>query len=158
MSKPYCQNNASKTIPSSSKSWARTATILRQEREAVDKALNIDGVAGLVLPATNDRRTIKAAFIKEHTPMLTEQGNQGVVNQNGEAHIMLKNADKYKESVTAWMFSTLRAVLASGKGKGFQGIPASLILTSCKIGSTTVPKLPFTIGESCMWLYCRVPG
>ena len=89
----------------------------------------MDNLPDLVLPKTNDMRTTKAAFINEYIRVLTEKENSTVSEGSGAGPAkMLTGAEKYKKGVEAWMRSTIRATLCSGKDTGFSAIPCSMIL------------------------------
>ena len=81
----------------------------------------MDNLPDLVLPKTNDMRTTKAAFIKEYIRVLTEKENSSVSEGSGAGPAkMLTGAEKYKKGIEAWMHSTIRATLCSGKDQGYR--------------------------------------
>ena len=97
--------------------------------QVLRRAVMMDNLPNLVLPKTNDMRSTKAAFIKEYVKVLTEKENKSVSEGDGAGSAkMLTGAEKYKEGVEAWMHSTIRATLCSGKDTGFSAIPCSMIL------------------------------
>lgn len=84
-------------------------------------ALAADGVH-VSLPPTNDLRSAKAAFVNAYMEMLTKKENELVTSSGSAEGPMLTNSVKYKKAVAAWMDSSLRCALHSGKAKGFAGV------------------------------------
>ena len=84
-------------------------------------ALAADGVH-ISLPPTNDLRSAKAAFVNAYMEMLTKKENELVTSSGSAEGPMLTNSVKYKKAVAAWMDSSLRCALHSGKAQGFAGV------------------------------------
>ena len=73
------------------------------------------------LPATNDLRSTKAAFIKGYVAKLNKEEDEGANSKVGPQKVLTKT-EKYAAGLQAWMSSKLRSVLSSGKAKAFADV------------------------------------